>query len=415
MGTSLSVAVIADDLTGAADTGVQFCPALGPVAVLHTMPQGCDGLPTGLAISTHSRHLSPDSAARAVRTAVKQVLPWSIGLIYKKIDSCLRGNLGGEIEALLAATGSPAVFVAPAYPEQGRTTEDGIHLLNGRPVAETEIGQDPRDPVTTSNLADRISLHCRLAIATIGLNLLEGADEPLIDTIHRHLDNHRRLIIFDALHRRHLDRIAALVVRNFPTVVPVGSAGLAGSLAMLMTPGQPPTPTTLKPIASWLFICGSASPTLTAQVARLVQSTGWPHLCIEAAELATGRTKKIFHQAQTLFEDAERKGLIITVEPRAGYPPAVDPEHVAHGLAAVGAKLAGTRHPNGLFLCGGDTAEAVLRHVRATGLLLHDQPVPGLVRGEFVGGTCPGLPVVTKAGGFGDEETLIRLVNRCAP
>jgi uncharacterized protein YgbK (DUF1537 family) len=385
------------------------------VALLDTIPQGCDGLPTGLAISTNSRHLSPDSAARAVRTAVIQALPWSPGLIYKKIDSCLRGNLGDEIEALLAATGSPAAFVAPAYPEQGRTTEAGIHLINGRPVAETEIGRDPRAPLTTSDLAHLLSGQCRLGIDSVGVDLLEGADEPLIDAIRSHLDKQRRLIVFDVHQRCHLDRIAILAVGNFPAVVPVGSAGLAGSLARLMAPERLHPPAALRPIDSWLFICGSASQTLAAQVARLVQATDWPQLRIGAAELATGWPTNVLEQGQKLYEETGHKGLIISIEPGDGCRPPADPQQVVLGLAGIGAELAGRLHPDGLFLCGGDTAEAFRRRVKATGLLLREQPAAGLVRGEFIGGTCADRSVVTKAGGFGDEVTLIGLVNRCAP
>jgi uncharacterized protein YgbK (DUF1537 family) len=182
-----------------------------------------------------------------------------------------------------------------------------------------------------------------------------------------------------------------------------------------MTPEQPSGHAAVPPISSWLFVCGSASQTLAGQVARLVQETGWPHLRIRASDLAATRTGNVLEHAQTLFEDGERQGLIISIEAMGDCRPTLDPEQVVSGLAEIGAKLAGAVHPDGLFLCGGDTAEALRRRVGATGLLLHEQPVEGLVRGEFVGGTYAGLSIVTKAGGFGNKETLVRLVNRCAP
>jgi len=43
------------------------------------------------------------------------------------MDSCLRGNPGAEAEALMDVLAYDVSFIAPAFPEMGRTTVDGIH------------------------------------------------------------------------------------------------------------------------------------------------------------------------------------------------------------------------------------------------------------------------------------------------
>ena len=60
--------------------------------------------------------------------------------IYKKTDSLLRGNIGAELRALCDAAGSGPLVFAPAYPTGGRTTIDGIHRLEGIPVADASAG-----------------------------------------------------------------------------------------------------------------------------------------------------------------------------------------------------------------------------------------------------------------------------------
>ncbi|MBE0584447.1 MAG: four-carbon acid sugar kinase family protein, partial [Desulfofustis sp.] len=173
MSGRLRIAVIADDLTGAADTGVQFCPTVGPVlltTVDGTLPDDKSPLPAGLAISTESRHLDSRSAGLAVHRCTGRIAALAPDLIYKKIDSCLRGNLGAELDALLEASGAAASLVAPAYPTLGRTTVDDVHRLHGVPVADTEIGRDPLNPVRESRLSKLLAGQSRLTIGRIGLD-----------------------------------------------------------------------------------------------------------------------------------------------------------------------------------------------------------------------------------------------------
>jgi len=61
----------------------------------------------------------------------------------------------------------------------------------------------------------------------------------------------------------------------------------------------------------------------------------------------------------------------------------------------------------GLVLTGGDAAIAVSRAVGAEALWLGGEVQSGVPWGRLAGGLAPGLPVVTKAGGFGDDGALL--------
>jgi uncharacterized protein YgbK (DUF1537 family) len=97
--------------------------------------------------------------------------------------------------------------------------------------------------------------------------------------------------------------------------------------------------------------------------------------------------------------------LILCIQPILDTGPTASAEAVVQGLARVAAALITTEAPHGLFLSGGDTAEAVRHQAGASALRIHEEILPGLVRGEFVGGPFDGLPVVTKAGAFGERST----------
>jgi uncharacterized protein YgbK (DUF1537 family) len=104
-------AVIADDLTGACDSAVQFAARGLRTVVALEGPVDADVV----AYSTDSRD-RPLPTMPAVATG---------SLIFKKIDSTLRGNTRAEILAALDAYGFDTAVVNPAFPEMGRIVENG--------------------------------------------------------------------------------------------------------------------------------------------------------------------------------------------------------------------------------------------------------------------------------------------------
>ncbi|MGH7919948.1 MAG: nucleotide-binding domain containing protein, partial [Candidatus Dormibacteraceae bacterium] len=63
---------------------------------------------------------------------------------------------------------------------------------------------------------------------------------------------------------------------------------------------------------------------------------------------------------------------------------------------------------DGLLLTGGETAARCLRAHGATGLELLGEPLPRVGYGRLRGGPLAGMPVLLKAGSFGDAATLTR-------
>ena len=65
-----------------------------------------------------------------------------------------------------------------------------------------------------------------------------------------------------------------------------------------------------------------------------------------------------------------------------------------------------------LILTGGDTALGVLQLLDYEGIELEEELLEGIVRGNLRGGPWDGLTIVTKAGAFGKEDALVRIVER---
>ncbi len=135
-------AVIADDLTGALDTGLQFRKkgfrTLVPLRVNPPWPST-----EALVLNTDSRNIP---GLLAYRRILRICRPLKAKALYKKIDSTMRGNVGLEVEAILKAQGIPKAIVVPSIPILGRTVEKGILKVNGIPPTQNPLRPGPLPP-----------------------------------------------------------------------------------------------------------------------------------------------------------------------------------------------------------------------------------------------------------------------------
>ena len=144
--------IVADDLTGACDTGALFT-GLGRVGVF-VAPTGPVGDWETVALDTETRSASTEAARTRVQHALGQAAPrLRRGRLFKKIDSTLRGHVGAELDALMNAGSVESALVCPAFPEQGRRVGGGVLTVDNRPVHETAIGRDPGYPRATSTVS----------------------------------------------------------------------------------------------------------------------------------------------------------------------------------------------------------------------------------------------------------------------
>ncbi len=137
--TAPHLAILADDLTGAADTAGVFARA-GFRTVLGFVGAQIDDVDV-LVRSTGSRGMDANAAAAAnLRAALAlQGLPAERRphRVYKKIDSMLRGHPCEELAAVLAGLRERRALIAPALPAQGRTTVGSRQLMDGVPLDVT--------------------------------------------------------------------------------------------------------------------------------------------------------------------------------------------------------------------------------------------------------------------------------------
>src|SRR5439155_14872627 len=149
------IAVIADDLTGAAELGAvgdrYGLNAEVVTGMLAPAPAG-NAAADLICIDTDSRSCSPEEARRRVGQVAKALLASGARWIYKKVDSVLRGHVVAEIESLMSELGVKRAFLLPANPTLGRVIRDGQYFIRQKPLHETEFRIDPQYPRRESSV-----------------------------------------------------------------------------------------------------------------------------------------------------------------------------------------------------------------------------------------------------------------------
>ena len=144
------IGIIADDLTGANDTALQFFVAGVNTQIILSPDENFvpRGDVSAWAIPTETRNINPEDAYEKVKdTALFMKNKLDVEYFYKKIDSTLRGNIAIEALGLLQVLEMDAAIIMPAFPNENRVTVGGYHLSKGVPIEETEMASDPHSPI----------------------------------------------------------------------------------------------------------------------------------------------------------------------------------------------------------------------------------------------------------------------------
>jgi uncharacterized protein YgbK (DUF1537 family) len=257
--------VLADDFTGAIDTGVQFAQQSVPTLVSNRFQQLDQGAIRDFSvfvIDIESRHMPPKAAESRVIETVELALHNGIRSFYKKTDSTLRGNIGSELSALLAASSASVLAFIPAYPKNGRTTVAGRQFVNGILLHRSVYSKDLQNPVRTSYIPDIIA-----AQTPIPVRVVEHAERIPFEC---NSAAGKRIIVLDARTDEDLRSIADHLKRLGFLQVSAGCAGFAEYLPEMLCLKRGviraiDCPTQL------IIVCGSINPVSLKQIEVAVQ------------------------------------------------------------------------------------------------------------------------------------------------
>jgi uncharacterized protein YgbK (DUF1537 family) len=377
------IGIIADDLTGACDVASCFTPVTGSVEVLVSDYSTWSLTADLTVINTQSRDFTSDRCFALLQRI--GVLLKSKPVLFKKIDTALRGPVGAELEGLVKGTENRTAIVAPAIPRIGRTTKDGIQFDQGVPITHTEYANDPVSPVKIAKISQKIqetgNVECVIRDAE--------TDEDLQSIVKEGLKNKK--IIF------------------------VGSIGLANALAAevrpIVTEVQKRSQSFSKRL---LVICGSNYKKSRVQLEKALENQDAQLVTIDPNSDTKITVNDVYDLAnnekiQVEQEDKREKAIIICMSKDIDLP-GMSSGQLLYRFVSNVKELVIQLKPDVIAIIGGETAYSLLKQLSVNTLSVLGRITDVMPYGKILDGLLKGCFFITKGGSVGSPDSVLRMI-----
>ncbi|MCI8463035.1 MAG: four-carbon acid sugar kinase family protein [Lachnospiraceae bacterium] len=412
--------VIADDITGANDIGVMYAKS-GLDTVVYSLDKlEEDFVPVHqvTVIDTNSRFCTPEEAYKRVYSITKRIGPRGAVQFIDKQCSVFRGNIGAEFDAMLDALGEKHGMVVLAFPDNGRTTVNGIHYVYGVRLEDSQFRNDPVHPMRQSSLVDILSAQTKRRVALVPAAVLDQGREALLQEIERR-KKEASYLIFDARDNADLELLAQ-VLKDEPVICGSSAPGFyLGRLYAREKGIVPPVGENRSGDEKILSIAGSLTPQTRAQT-EYMKKQGYPVLTLDTRRLFEEDTRqaeeerilKEYAKAHdrsriTLIHSLQDEELVRETKEaaaRKGLTNTEVSEAVSRQLAELACIIGEKYSIRKYMICGGDTSGAFCDRFHIRGVKVLEEIEPGLPVCRSI--TEPYYELVLKSGSFGSESFL---------
>ncbi|MFC0470935.1 four-carbon acid sugar kinase family protein [Halalkalibacter kiskunsagensis] len=424
----MKLAIIADDLTGANDSGVQLAKFGLKTSVLFGLDKNAVHESEAVVFDTDSRSIDKNESYNKVYEVMEFLKEQGFQNIYKKIDSTMRGNIGIEIDAVYDSLKPDFVFVVPGYPKNGRKVVNGHHYLNGIALNETEIASDPKTPVTVSHVPTLLKQQTNRSVGLIDKDLLLKGSNAIHHELENFAKNNVSYIVVDSETEEDLELILNHTKHLNFSITWVGSAGLANYLPSYydieQTENKLMIPKNNAPI---LTVVGSVNKNSRHQLDVVLRKDDVIGIKMESFKAVSCDEERNLEMTNVLKEarDAAEKGFNVVIystgEPKDiekaremgaanGFNYTETSNEIVKMLGGISSVLIEEKLFKGIVMSGGDTAKQVCELWNVKGFYLHDELEIGVPISTFIGNDD--IFVITKAGGFGKETVFVHAIDK---
>ena len=425
------VGIIADDLTGANDTALQFQQRGANTKILldsDCSPKVKAGTEVW-ALSSESRNVPAEEAVSRVEKAVATFVEnFNFDYYYKKIDSTLRGHIALETLTVLNILEYDAAIIMPAFPQEGRITVGGYHLAKGVPIGRTEMAIDPHAPITESHVPTLLKMQLgedsAEIVGTIDLRTIMNGAGPILMKINELINEGKKLIVADATSITDLEQIALAINKCDKKLLPTGTAAGAQVLAKYWLAGIEKESSGLNTGRMPKFIVSGTATQITAnQIKKLEQSDDYENInfiALNSSEILS----KVSESLITRIVDNLSSGVTVCIHTSdliANFDGFSDDSFnaeltkekfasmITDFLADLTQKVL-SKIEVILITLGGETSYKCCKAIDSNELQLTDEVAPAI-------SICSDINrkwIITKSGNLGNSNTLIEILNYLA-
>ncbi len=414
----MKLAIIADDFTGSNDTGVQFAKKGLCTTVTTLINNLSEPLLNSevLVFNLESRFDRQETAYEKCRSLAEMLRNHGIKLLYKKIDSTFRGNIGAELAGIIDGSGIDCLFLIPALPSNGRITQNGDVLVNNQYLHETEFAKDPKTPVTKSYIPAIIAEQTDKEVHVFHKNDIPSDPDNFRGLIRKLKKDGKEIFVFDAKNNAELKGLADIIRTLEDEFLLAGTAGLAEFIPQSFGLIDD------KPV---LAIIGSVSQVSRSQILYAVDNRKVkiinfdinavtdPNIVGKTADLVIENLKQGINTA--LYSAPEKRDFDKSKElaNRMNIPPIEISDLIAKRMGECTSLILDKTSTliSGLFITGGDTLMKIADCLNIPGMTIQSEVLPAIPIGFLIHDKYKHVKVVTKAGSFGSLDALDKIID----
>ena len=403
----IQLLIIADDLTGAIDTGVQLAKQGIQTRVIPDPDSNYPDLfnsseSSVLVVNTESRHTQPQEAEMRVEEIMSVAQEAGIKRYFKKTDSTLRGNIGAELDAFKKNVDQEFVGFIPAHPKLKRFTRKGRHFIDNTPLHETSFGSDPLEPVLQNDIKAILANQTALEINSIDLNerqKVESAD----------------ILVFDCESIDDLKEIADfLKSRNCADAI-AGSAAMVELLPERYTLDR--VKTRVSDVHSPALMINGSLNNISREQVRYVADQGFTTYSIPPEWLRNPVTEQHLHSHDLFLNITsalrQKQHVILTSTSLTSQHPKTSEtdlkyDEIPRNLGLIIKAILKNTGITSLIVFGGDTLMGIMEVLQCSYMEPQTEILPGVALSltEMDGKK---LTVITKPGGYGEKDVIITI------
>ena len=400
--------ILADDLTGAVDTGA-FPVACGKEVIVYTEANAWqDAGQMQVCVNMGTRSLPREKAYDLHKIFAENNRDYE-GIVIKKLDMGFRGNPAAEIEALLLWGRWPVCFVLPALPQFGTFTLYGNQFVKGQILEKSLYATDPVHRARESSALDIFQKATRLSVAGIDIDAVKCG--RFREVVEKKLEDSCRILIFDAVSDQDCRDIFSALHRDYPNALWAGTLGLLGGVTKTLYGKGTKKEKEPENIRCACF-CGSAYEVSREQIAYS-EMRGLKVVPLKIDACLKGQEEEELQRVARACQLANQKQNFMVIP---HVPQELSGKDLPHKILQILVKCANEVcsrvFVNRIVIIGGETAGAIFRSFQVTRLLIQEKPETGVAAGRVLDGIYAEWGFAAKGGSVGTLEALEKMLGK---
>jgi len=423
------VYVIADDLTGANDTGVQFTKKGYNTIVSVLDEQSTIIIPDNLDVfvmDIETRELEIKTARKKLRSILKKLNINKNDMVYKKVDSTLRGNIGNELEEIMMILNRDICIFSPSYPSYQRITIGGYLVVDQKPLSLSEYSYDNLKQVENSFIPFLLKKQTDFPVGQIDLKDVAKGQKTILSKINELYQKGNKIIVIDSTNEEHLKDIFASSLKLDRPVLFSGSAGLANHFPNINNKNEDLKIKIENNKGPVIVVAGSRNSIMEGQVNYLKNRLNFTELKIDLEQVFSNKDRILDNYAAECIKAIKgNHDLVIHTDAIYNEEKSINKKlmlkyHLSFRgleikiktfLGELTSKIVENSYVRNLILTGGDVALGVCKELNISNMNILDELLPGIPL-AIANYKDYKLNIITKAGGFGKEDALYNLINK---